>query len=93
MSTAPKANAQAQSCESEHRRRLECEQVLDAAELAINRQAETIRVLSDQNQRLQNALTAAQPIVEQSDAWYKNQWLWFSIGVLAGGYAVNEIRR
>lgn len=81
------------SCEKERERIAACEEVLDSAELAIHRQAETIAALSDQNVALRKALQTAVPALEDANAWHKNPYLIFGLGFLGGALAHRELSR
>lgn len=79
--------ANAEDCSLQTARYQSCEAVLDSADLAVKRQAETIAALSDQNAALKKALDTATPIVNAPEpAWYESKYLWFAFGVGAGAY-------
>jgi chromosome segregation ATPase len=69
-----------------------CEQVLELADIAINRQAETIEMLTKKNDVLERALREAQPAIDDYGAWYKNRVVWAGAGAVLGIFAYRELR-
>lgn len=70
-----------------------CEHVLDLADIAVQKQADVIRMLSTQNDSYRLAVEAAGPAVAAYGAWYNNKWLWIGVGFVAGAYAHRELSR
>ena len=70
----------------------ECERVLELADIAINRQAETIEMLTRQNAALERALKEAEPAIDDYGAWYKSRALWAAAGFVGGALVYREYR-
>lgn len=83
----------APSCEAELAQIAECEQVLTLADIAIQKQSETISALDNQNKALERALETAKPAIEEYAAWYNNRWLWVGVGFVAGVTAHRELSK
>lgn len=69
----------------------QCRIVIDAADLSIRKQADTISALDAQNTRLMSALDDANAKAAQGEAWYKQPGFTVPValvlGILVGAYA------
>ena len=83
----------APSCEAELAQIAECEQVLPLADIAIQKQSDTITAPDNQNQALQRALETAKPAIEEYSAWYNSKWIWVGVGFVAGVTAHRELSK
>ncbi len=84
--------ATANQCQPLEEQITECEALVDLADRAINKQAETIDELSAQQYRLEQALTSAMDQLAEERAWYKDTSIIgpvsFLLGVTLGALAV-----
>lgn len=90
LPTSLLASAAANTCEEQLK---SCEHVLTLADIAVRKQADVIELQAEQLERYRAAAEAGRAAIAEQEAWYNNKWLWLGLGVLAGGAAVNEVRR
>jgi len=80
-------------CENQEEQLKDCEAILIIADVAINKQSDTIAALVQQNDALKLTLETAKPAVEAYGAWHNNKWLWVFVGAISGAYVHREFSR
>lgn len=74
-------------------RQAECDMLLDSADLIINKQADVISMLTDQNAGFRKAVEEGRGELERRDSWTSSPWLYAGMGLIAGVFMYRELRQ
>ena len=61
-----------------------CEDLLNSCDLIVNRQAETIQMLSEQNSAFRKSVEEGRIDLERNNLWYTSPVFVFGMGIIAG---------
>jgi hypothetical protein len=93
MTQAAESNSCSSQVEFLRQQVKDCEHVIDAAEIAINKQSNYITEQEQQNQRLMRALDSQTSALASASVWYKQPSIVAPAAFIAGALAIIAAQR